>query len=115
MDKQAENSQTTKSERFHISELDCAAEVPMIRKSLDNFPGLESLSFNILESSIDVEYLPEITNTEAIQKRLISTGWSAEPFSKLKKEGEESFSKKHGRLILTILSGLFLILGIVSQ
>ncbi len=104
-----------KTERFHISELDCASEVAQIRKSLEGFQGIDSLSFHILDSFVEVEYSPEVTDTEAIQTQLISTGWTATLHNNSYQKDTESFWKKNNRLILTILAGLFLFMGVFSN
>ena len=87
--------------------MDCAEELRQIEDKLGHLPGVTNLRFDLMNRRLTVE--GSIASPE-IQRALKDIGMAARP------EGEEarqlSFWEQKGRLVLTIVSGLFLGLGL---
>lgn len=97
-----------------IQELDCAEEVNLLNKALKNKEGIHKLDFDIVGRKMVATYEPQKIDSETIISLVRSTGMSAIM------DGEEdssiTFWKKNGRLLLTLWSGLFIVLGaLLSQ
>lgn len=96
-------------ETFKIQELDCAEECKLLRKALKGQPGVRQLDFDVINRQMAVTYQPDAIDSEKILQLIHSTGLTA--LHSKEEPLELSFWHKRGRLILCILSGLFLLLG----
>lgn len=93
---------------FKVAGLDCAEEISILRKVLEKREGITDLEFDVLNAKMIV-----ICDSEKVASTQI-IGWVKEggmkavlwhDREKLEKEG---FWHKYGRLITTVLSGVFL-------
>ena len=94
--------------------MDCTEEVAILRHALSNYISNEKdLGFDLLNGKLTIEanhvVLQESQLIQAIQK----TGMKAIPWQTYLSEAQkpQSFWTKHNRLIMTLLSAVFLLLG----
>jgi Zn2+/Cd2+-exporting ATPase len=99
-----------KQANFIVEGMDCADEVRRIEDKLGRLPGVMNLSFDLMNRRLKVE--GTITSPE-VQRAIKEIGMTARP------EGEErkqlSFWERRGRLVVTIISGIFLALGVALE
>ena len=96
--------------------LDCAEEVDVLKKAVGGLEGVQNLDFDLLKGRMTVSFDHEVTGTDAIQNAVKSTGMKAIPWEQRRAAGEtESFWEHHGRLIMTVASGMLLIAGFLSH
>lgn len=100
-------------ETFKIQELDCAEESRLLKKALENEPGIKRLDFNILNRQMIVTYDPNLTDSEKILKMIGSTGMRGALFQEEGRDEALSFWQHHGRFILCVTSGIFLAIGAI--
>lgn len=100
-------------ESFEIQEMDCAEECNLLKKALGGRPGIARLDFDILHRKMQVIYDPSLTDSEKILKMIRSTGMRASIWDGKRRKNSLSFWEKNGRLVLCILSGFFLIMGLI--
>jgi Zn2+/Cd2+-exporting ATPase len=95
---------------FIVEGMDCADEVRQIEDKLGRLPGVTNLGFDLINRRLKVE--GTITSPE-VQRAIKEIGMTARP------EGEErkqlSFWERRGRLVVTIISGIFLALGVALE
>lgn len=99
---------------YKIVGLDCAEEVAVLKKVLDNVDGVFDLEFNILQSKMTVICDTQKISSEKIIDLVSSTGLKAIPWS-AQSNTESTFWERNGRWILTFLSFLFLVAGTLSH
>ncbi|QDU48087.1 heavy metal translocating P-type ATPase [Gimesia panareensis] len=91
---------------FKIQDMDCAEEVTILKRELSPLVGGEDhLFFDILNRRMTVTFNAEPVTREAIIAAVGQTGMRAEPWDADKKAGSTSFWKRHGRTLLTSVSG----------
>jgi len=100
-------------ETFQIQELDCAEECNLLNKALKGGEGIEQLDFDVINGQMHVTYDPSVTDSGKILEMIRSCGMRASLKSETEKPENLSFWQKHGRLILCITSGFFLLLGFI--
>ena len=100
-------------ETFRISELDCAEECNLLRKAMEGRPGIGRLDFDVIGRKMHVSYDPKIIDSEKILAMIHSTGLHASLHTPKEEEEELLFWQKHGRLILCITSGAFLLIAFI--
>jgi len=100
-------------ETFQIQELDCAEECNLLNKALKGGEGIEQLDFDVINGQMHVTYDPSVTDSGKILEMIRSCGMRANLKSETDKPENLSFWQKHGRLILCITSGFFLLLGFI--
>ncbi len=90
-----------------IDGMDCADESTIIEKQLKRLPGVKNLQFNLVAQEVMVEYEPGILQPGRIIDEVDRTGMKG----RLKGEEErpESFWERRRHIILTGLSGLFIL------
>ncbi|MEJ7863393.1 MAG: heavy metal translocating P-type ATPase [Pyrinomonadaceae bacterium] len=100
----------SKQASFIVEGMDCADEVRQIEDKLGRLPGVTNLGFDLINRRLKVE--GAITSPE-IQRAIKEIGMTALP------EGEErrelSFWERRGRLVVTVISGIFLALGVALE
>jgi Cd2+/Zn2+-exporting ATPase len=96
---------------FRIHGLDCAEEVKLIRRQLDNTAGIHELGFDVVRGRMSAEFDPRVLSADKIIEHIGKTGLKAEPW--LEKTKEKSFFEKHGRMVATAVSAAAL-LGAMS-
>lgn len=102
-------------ESFKIEELDCAEECNVLKRAFKAQEGIKQIDFDVLSSQMIVTYDPNVLDSEKILQMIKSTGMTGKLYEKTEAEEALSFWKKHGRLILCVFSGLFLVLGFILQ
>lgn len=95
---------------FKIKGLDCSEEVMILKKVFADEKGIESLEFNVLAGKMDVVYNPDLMDSGRIIGLVASSGMKAYPWQSVVKE---QFWARNGRNVLTLLSGLFLVTGML--
>jgi len=96
---------------FKVVGLDCAEEISILKKALSKREGISDLEFDVLNAKMIVTCEQSVDSQKIIQW-VKEGGMEAFPWSDKKAIEKESFWKKQGRLITTILSGIFLIVAI---
>lgn len=99
---------------YKVEGLDCAEEVILLRKVLDD-KRINSLEFNILQSKMTVSFDAERMKEEEIVTSVKKAGLRAIPWEKSLLVSPKSFWIANSRFILTTLSGLFLLAGLLTQ
>lgn len=64
---------------YSAPDIHCEGCANAIRRSLGTFPGVASISVDIVARRVEVEYDPELTPEPAILNRLAQAGFPAEP------------------------------------
>lgn len=101
---------------FKIQDMDCAEEVTILKRELSPLVGGEDhLFFDILNRRMTVTLNAEPVTGEAIIAAVRETGMQAEPWEPDKKKASASFWKRHGRTLLTSVSGIMLVSAFVTH
>ena len=98
---------------YHIDGLHCAEEIALLKKVVGTRSGIDELDFHLLSNRMTVLYDPEKIDSAQIISLVNSTGMTATLWEK--RTNAISFWSRHGRLVLTCTSGLFLLIGIILQ
>ncbi len=98
-------SSTLKAD-FRIHGLDCAEEVKLIRRQLDNTQGLHELGFDVVRGRMSAEFDPRVLSADKIIDHIAKTGLKAEPWQDI--ETSQTFWQSWGRWIAAGVSGLSL-------
>ncbi|HSX03857.1 MAG TPA: heavy metal translocating P-type ATPase [Rhabdochlamydiaceae bacterium] len=98
---------------YRIEELHCAEEMSVLKKALSSHAGIKNLDFNLLHHRLNVTYDPSKIDSQKILTLIASTGMKASPWQE--SHQASSFWGKHGHLLMTALSGLFLLLALIFQ
>ncbi|MCB1071594.1 MAG: cadmium-translocating P-type ATPase [Chlamydiia bacterium] len=96
---------------FKVVGLDCAEEISILKKALSKREGITDLEFDVLNAKMIVT-CDEAIDSKKIIQWVKEGGMEAFPWSDKKAFEKEGFWKKQGRLITTILSGIFLVFAI---
>jgi len=97
--------------KLKVEGLDCTEEVMLIKRVLASKEGVKNLEFNLLQALLIVTYDPQKISPSELMALVKTTGMHVVVWNGEQKETSQSFWKQKGRLILTCLSALFLILG----
>lgn len=100
---------------FKVEGLDCAEEINLLKKALGSVEGIKNLEFNLLQAKLKVIYDPSKVQAKDLISLIRSTGMKAYLWEEGGTAQRESFFLRHGRLILTCFSALFLFLGALSH
>jgi Cd2+/Zn2+-exporting ATPase len=92
---------------FRIHGLDCAEEVSLIRRQLDNTKGIHDLGFDVVRGRMSAEFDPHVLTADQIIERIGKTGLKAEPWQE--KAAQKTFLERNGRMIATGVSALALL------
>ncbi len=101
---------------FKICGMDCAEEVAVLRREVGPLVGgEENLAFDILNAKMTVVVSDRLPS-EDIAAAVARTGMRAETWTE-QGEGpaDRSFWQRHGRTLTTVISGVFLTLGFLSD
>lgn len=96
----------TKTIKINIEELDCAEECSILRKTLTPYPGIGKLDFDVLNRQMQVSYDPALIDEKQLLSLIGSTGMHASI-------GMIREKRSPLRLLLCVLSGLFLLLALL--
>lgn len=100
------------STAFKIQGMDCAEEVATLRKEVGALPGVEELSFDLLQAKMTVRYTPDRVEPTELIAAVNRSGMSASPWQE--PSGRTPTDKpwwKQPRELLTLASGLGVALG----
>lgn len=106
-------STRTRRAEFLVRGMDCAEEIATLRGELAGLPGVQDLSFDLLNRKMTVEVDPQPGAAEAIVSAVARTGMTAEPWSDRTEERSSSDEGRRRRSWTTAASGLLLALGFV--
>ena len=93
--------------------MDCAEEVAIIRRRLNDEPGIEELRFDVVRGKLTAAYDPEALTSEQIAEQVSELGLECSPWED--PPGETLFFERSGRDLLAGVSGLALTLGFALQ
>ncbi len=97
---------------FKVAGLDCAEEISILKKALAKREGISDLEFDVLNAKMVVICDPDQVTSDQISQWVKEAGMEAILWSEREKLEKEGFWPKHGRLVTTALSGLFLAIAI---
>ncbi len=92
---------------FHVAELDCAEEAAALRRALEGQAGISDLAFDFLRARMDVSFQPHLVTPDGILRLAGTTGFHLRPWD----EGPPPAARPLRRPILTVLSGLSIVVG----
>ncbi|MEI8300983.1 MAG: cation-translocating P-type ATPase [Chlamydiota bacterium] len=99
-------------ESFKVVGLDCQEEVGLLQKVLLEKSGIFNLHFEVLKAKMTVEYENETISAEQIIKSVeVETGMHVTLWKERHLIEPKGMIKKHGRLLMTILSGISIGVG----
>ncbi|MEQ8853905.1 heavy metal translocating P-type ATPase [Gimesia sp.] len=102
-------SQETNELVFKIQDMDCAEEVTILKKVIGPLVGGEEhLFFDILNRRMTITSNEQTVSRDEIIVAVKQTGMRAEPWDAEKKTDSASFWSRHGRTVVTSLSGAML-------
>lgn len=102
-------SQETNELVFKIQDMDCAEEVTILKQVIGPLVGGEEhLFFDILNRRMTITSNEQTVSRDEIIVAVKQTGMRAEPWDAEKKTDSASFWSRHGRTVVTILSGAML-------
>ena len=102
--------------QLKIHGMDCAEEVAVLKQEIGPLVGGEQrLSFDILRARMTVE-VPSDVPVAAVFNAVARTGMRAETWTDDQTAvKDESFWRRHARIVATIASGVLLVAGFVSH
>jgi Cd2+/Zn2+-exporting ATPase len=99
---------------FKVNGLDCAEEVAILKREVGRLEGIEALVFDILNARMTAAFDPEAVSRQDIVDAVAAGGMTAVPWEE-RSEEEGPFWREHDRLVMTSLSGTFLLAGFVTH
>jgi len=97
--------------QFYVKGLDCAEEINLLKKVLEKRDGVYDLNFDVLNAKMSVTLDSSLVSAQQVIEWVGSGGLEASLWEEREKLKDLTFWSKYGRLITTILSGLFLLAG----
>ncbi|MDZ7335767.1 MAG: heavy metal translocating P-type ATPase, partial [candidate division KSB1 bacterium] len=91
-----------------VAGMDCPDESRPIEARLKKMPGVETIQFNLVANQLIVEHRCPISD---IQRALEELGFRSELAERVSQKAKPSFWQRHKMLILTVISGVFAVLG----
>lgn len=98
---------------FQVFGLDCPSEAALLKKALAEHEGIGDLSFDYLNGLMTVSYQSEKIETDQMVNAIKSAGMKAKVLSADTSNEDQSFWQKKGRIIMTSISGLCLVIGFI--
>ena len=89
---------------YRVEGMDCAEEVSLLRGALAKLEGLNSLTFNVVQARMTVEFDTRRLSAETIEQAVASTGMRCEEWSEEKARAERRGWPRES--ILTLISGV---------
>ncbi|MBI3678920.1 MAG: heavy metal translocating P-type ATPase [Acidobacteria bacterium] len=93
--------------------MDCAEEVALLKRELSDLDGITGLRFDVARAKMSVEFDPAVVDAPRITAAVSRTGMKCEPFRDQEEKGD--WWRRHGRVVLTAISGLVLVCGAITQ
>jgi Zn2+/Cd2+-exporting ATPase len=94
--------------------MDCAEEVSLLRRALSKKAGIRELHFDVFQARMQVEFDPARLGEADIEAAVAATGMRCEPWQD-EPRAPRGLWERHGRRILTCVSGATLLAGMVWQ
>lgn len=95
---------------LRIEGMDCAEEVKLVEKALQDLPGLEKFKINLMSERLTLVHNERLLPITQVIAALDNVGLKAVQFGA---KQSASFWQRHGRLISTIAAGVFTALGLL--
>jgi len=92
--------------------MDCAEEVALLRGALSKLDGLGSLSFNVVQARMTVEYDAGRLDAARIERAVATTGMRCEAWNDDEPQEQRGWSRES---VLTLASGLCLAIGMAWE
>ena len=99
---------------LRVHGLDCAEEVALIRRALDDQPGVHDLNFDVVRGKMLVDFDAGQVSVARIQQVVSATGLRCEPWNE-EAIRSQSFVQRHAKVLLAAFSGLSLIATFAAQ
>lgn len=97
---------------FHVSGMDCAEEVALLKRELVPLVGNEKLTFDVLNAKLGVDLTGTEINAADVVAAVARTGMQANPWSSQSDPvARSSYWSRNQRSILTAISGLAGLVG----
>ncbi len=100
---------------FRVQGLDCSEEVAILRREVGGKPGIIDLEFDVVNARMTVEFDPDALSANDIVAAVESAGMKAAPWERRPALGNEPFWVRHGRLIMTSVSGSLLLAAFITH
>ena len=100
---------------YRIQGLDCSEEVTILRREVGGQPGVIDLEFDVLNARMSVEFDPDALSASEIVAAVDATGMKATPWERRLEQEEGPFWTRHGRLIMTVMSGMLLLAAFLTH
>ncbi len=97
---------------FNVTGLDCPEEIALLRKALQGRKGVSDLTFDLLQSKMSMTLDFEETTLKEVVGWVKEVGLKATLWEGAQRDTTASFWSARGRLVMTSLSGIFLIAGV---
>ena len=105
-------STTTKRKvQFLVKGMDCAEEITTLRAELKDLPGVNDLSFDLMNRKMTVECDPTQTSPERILAAVAGTGLTAEEWVERSESETATDEGRRIRIVTTTASGVCLAIG----
>ena len=102
----------TQAQSFRILEMDCAEEVAVLKREVAPLVGGEdNLGFDVLRGKMTVASGAQPIAAERIIQAIARTGMRGEVWQEDQAPADAPFWQSHGRLILTVISGVLTLAG----
>lgn len=100
---------------YRVRGLDCSEEVAILRREVGGKPGVIDLEFDVLNARMSVEFDPDALSAGEIVAAVDATGMKATPWERRIEKEEEPFWLRHGRLFMTVASGMLLLSAFLTH
>lgn len=100
---------------FRVQGLDCSEEVAILRREVGGKPGVIDLEFDVINARMSVEFDPDALSIDDIIRAVSATGMKATPWELRKTNEKGSFWSQHGRMVMAVTSGAFLLAAFVTH
>jgi Cd2+/Zn2+-exporting ATPase len=104
-----------RKEAFKVRELDCAEEVNLLRGALGRRPGILALDFDIVSARMTATFDDEKISSGMIAAIVVAAGMTAVKWEEAARPEEGTYWQRNGRLIMTCVSGGFLVLSFLTH
>ena len=96
-----------------IEELCCPSEVALIRSELSRKPGIGEMEFDLFSQRLNVQHDSTIVTPNGVARFLAEIGMTAHPWRDVRDMTDFQSRRQRTRTILTWLSGLSFVAGII--
>jgi len=101
--------------QYRVHGLDCSEDVTILQREVGRRHGVVNLEFDVVQGRMSVEYDPDAITLGQIVSSVNATGMKAVPWEQRATQADLGFWQRHGRLVMTTLSGIFLVSGFATH